>query len=58
MGKNIDGSVFHLTYILKDDATNGLMYFGVITAEITLTVDNDGNVEVIIDDVNAGIGEP
>ena len=55
-GENIDGSVFHLTYIIRDDATNGLMYYGVINADILLNVDNDGNVEVIIDNVEADIG--
>lgn len=54
-GANIDGSVFDITYIVKDVATNGLTYYGVITAQLTIIVDNDGNVAVTIDDVNAGV---
>lgn len=50
-GAQIDGSYFDITFIIKDMDTNGLTYYGVTTAELTLTVDNDGNVNVSIDDV-------
>ena len=56
-GSCIDGSTFDITFIIRDVGTNGLVYFGVVTAELTINVDNDGNVAVTIDEVNAGISD-
>lgn len=52
MGTHIDGSVFHIDIVVRDVATGGFDYYGTTEADLTLSVDFDGNMIVTIDDVD------
>ena len=57
IGSNIDGSTFNIETTVRDIATNGLTYYGTTTATVSFSVNWQGNVDVIVDDVEGTVKE-